>query len=726
MFIRDMSTILSQPRDKREALLLARKDEIISRLNRDYMRPWFGKKADGQVVDLEDMTYTEVIARAVELMYVKHQQRWTHPSYFQFVAKFADRAERRICTHLLRKTISAELLDVDPLDMAAFVAKQYPEAATQLLASEDVQFFISMCKQRGQKPLPFVPVLDNDFGVLLLKNVTNQSEHLDSVVDQDPQRVCIQHGPVAAQYSTIVNEPVKDILDGIYHGHIDSLVESLYNGDKDSIPAVEYIGADPVAVAVPTSVSVSESEAERVFELPAKEEQLPELELWLQMLAGLRKSWLHALLSTPVIVQENNRYAENYVRRLLRPRPERTVTIQLEDNSLFITDRAGVQELMLKYNSANCTIHLTIYHIAPTGVVVPFLLEFSYFPEQPLTPIHESKQRNDEAARQLCIDTWVASSDHPVGFDDINDATGVIKSEFTITENHVRAFCKSVDNQSWQYAFAKDGILLAPMEFTHVSFMRTLLQILNSTVFGVGQVNILHLYNEFKFEDDAPMLRANDQMCSISFVDGLVNLNPGKKLTIRSDVFSGGRKVGTLDSAFLSRSHYINPSRGFKRDRQQHFKIVLPSDADVTVLEAKEWFIYHESSSGQLIPNVPFEFCLDSEYRFKNNDTYASIITTGTVTKGGQSKPIAAVDFRWGVAMKNPVIEFLSRYQVASDNYLFANGGYSLVTAANSQLSQAAVPDTNWDYARESLDCNPFHLNPYVADFAGLPGTITH
>ncbi|KAJ1867757.1 fatty acid synthase alpha subunit Lsd1, partial [Coemansia sp. RSA 990] len=672
------------------------------------------------------MTYTEVIDRAVELMYVKHQQRWAHPSYFKFVAKFADRAERRMCTHLLRKTISAELLDVDPLDMAAFVAKQYPEAATQLLASEDVQFFISMCKQRGQKPPPFVPVFDNDFGVLLLKNVTIQSENLDAVIGQDPQRVCIQHGPVAAQYSTTVNEPVKDILDGIYHSHIDMLVERLYNGNKDSIPTVEYIGTNPVAVAVPSSVGASESDTERVYQLPAKEEQLPELDLWLQLLAGSRKSWLHALLSTPVIVQEDNRYAKNYVRRLLRPRPERTVTIQLEDNTLLITDAAGVQELTLKYNSASRSIHLTIYHITPTGVVVPFSLEYSYCPEQPVTPIHESKQRNDESARQLCVDTWVASSDHPVGFDNISDAAGAITSEFTITEDHVRAFCKSIDNQSWQYAFAKDGILLAPMEFTHVSFMRTLLRILDSTIFGVGQVNILHLYNEFKFEDGAPMLRANDQLSSISFVDGLVNLGPGKKLTVRSDVFVRGQKVGTLDSAFLSHSHYIQPSQAFKRDRQQRFKIILPSAADVTVLEAKEWFIYQDNGAERLKPNIPYEFCLDSEYRFENDDTYSSIATSGAVTTSGQSQPIAQVDFQWGVAIKNPVIEFLLRYQVASNNHMFANGGYSLVTAANSQLAQATVPDTNWDYGRESLDCNPFHLNPYVADYAELPGTITH
>ncbi|KAJ2170604.1 3-oxoacyl-[acyl-carrier-protein] synthase, partial [Coemansia sp. RSA 532] len=112
MFIREMfDTILNQPREKREALLLARKDEIISRLNNDYMRPWFGQKTDGRVVDLEEMTYTEVISRAVELMYVAHQQRWTDASFCKFVIDFVDRVERRMCITAPETPISAELFD---------------------------------------------------------------------------------------------------------------------------------------------------------------------------------------------------------------------------------------------------------------------------------------------------------------------------------------------------------------------------------------------------------------------------------------------------------------------------------------------------------------------------------------------------------------------------------------------------------------------------------------
>ncbi|KAJ2667640.1 fatty acid synthase alpha subunit Lsd1, partial [Coemansia sp. RSA 1085] len=728
MFIRDMSSILSQPREKREALLLARKGEIISRLNSDYMRPWFGKKADGQVADLEDMTYTEVIDRAVELMYVKHQQRWAHPSYFKFVAKFADRAERRMCTHLLRKTISAELLDVDPLDMAAFVAKQYPEAATQLLASEDVQFFISMCKQRGQKPPPFVPVFDNDFGVLLLKDMTNQSEDLDAVIGQDPQRVCIQHGPVAAQYSTIVNEPVKDILDGIYHSHIDMLVERLYNGNKDSIPTVEYIGTNPVAVAVPSSVGASESDTERVYQLPAKEEQLPELDLWLQLLAGSRKSWLHALLSTPVIVQEDNRYAENYVRRLLRPRPERTVTIQLENDlpvKVLITKKG--LELSLEYTT-NGEIRLHIYHTALTGVVVPLTLEYSYCPTMSPTPIHGSKQRDDSAAQNFSIEIWSANFKQNGEYTDIADPNVQLVNEIVITERHSRLLCKSIGNNAWRYAFPRDGVLLAPIEFINIAYVKDLLHLLQSSLFGVGQLSVVHIYSDYVHEDGAPMLRVNDKLTATTRIDGLVNMELGKKLSLETTLHCENIKIGVLKSAFLSRSHYVSVEQTFEHRHQQKMTVSLPSEADIAALKSCEWFIFHDDAANELKPNTPIEICVDSEHRFKK-DMYSSISTTGKAIirgLGGNSTCVADINFSWTTATENPVLEYLRPFEIASDKVFFSNGGYTLVTKANANQARKQAPKTNWRYAEQSLDGNPFHLNPYVADYADLPGTITH
>ncbi|KAJ2577573.1 fatty acid synthase alpha subunit Lsd1, partial [Coemansia sp. RSA 1807] len=156
---------------------------------------------------------------------------------------------------------------------------------------------------------------------------------------------------------------------------------------------------------------------------------------------------------------------------------------------------------------------------------------------------------------------------------------------------------------------------------------------------------------------------------------------------------------------------------------------MLPSAADIAALELNEWFIYCEDTAATLKPNTPIEFCLDSEYRYKSTNVYSSINTTGTVTVQGQNGKrvtIAKVDYKWDTAVKDPVVEFLNRFKIASDVRQFADGGYLLTTKANAHLSQAKVPNSNANYAKYSLDGNPFHLNPYIADFAELPGTITH
>ncbi|KAJ2188172.1 fatty acid synthase alpha subunit Lsd1, partial [Coemansia sp. RSA 530] len=353
IFIREMhDTILNQPRDKRKALLLANKDKIISRLNNDYMRPWFGQKTDGRVVDLEEMTYTEAIGRAVELMYIQHQRQWTHESHYQIVIDFAKRCECRMSRHVPAVPMIDMLGDIDPTEYADFVGGMYPEAATTTLLSEDAEFFKMLCKRRGQKSPMFVVDLDKDFGLLIQKDSIWPSEHLDAVVDQDPQRVGIQQGPVAARYSTVVDEPVKTILDKIYHKHIAALKERLYGGDESSIPVVEYLCADPVAVDLPDSVAVRDSETERVFVLPEDTNQLPDTGLWLQAVAGPCKSWLQAWLNAPVVLH-GTKYAENKLRRLLRPRPGRTVSIRVIDGIpqiLEVVSANGLLEFKLEYS----------------------------------------------------------------------------------------------------------------------------------------------------------------------------------------------------------------------------------------------------------------------------------------------------------------------------------------------------------------------------------------
>ena len=69
-------TIFSLDKVKRLVELKKQRDYIIKRLNADFQKTWFSRNSSGEAVDLEDMTYAEVVRRMVELMYVKYESRW--------------------------------------------------------------------------------------------------------------------------------------------------------------------------------------------------------------------------------------------------------------------------------------------------------------------------------------------------------------------------------------------------------------------------------------------------------------------------------------------------------------------------------------------------------------------------------------------------------------------------------------------------------------------------
>ncbi|KAJ2492835.1 fatty acid synthase alpha subunit Lsd1 [Coemansia sp. RSA 2050] len=731
VFMNEMrSTILSQPREMHAALLLARKDEIIARLNSDYFRPWFGRKADGSAVDLEEMTYAEVIGRLVELLYIKHQQRWIHESYRQIVLDFVARAECRLGADLPEMSIVSDLLDVPPADLTQIFLARYLAAESQLLHSEDIQLFVSICKRRGQKPVPFIIALDSDFSVSFAKDSIWQSEDLDSVVDQDPQRVLIQQGPVAARYSTIVNEPVKEILDGIYRGHIAALLSRNYGGNVTSVPVVECIGVQLRPVSLPASVNIQTVDSARTYQLPDAQDQLPDLDVWLDALAGPTNSWLRALLAAPVIVVGPS-YSNNYVPRALRPRPGHVVTVvkdELRPQSLEMVDDGGVRILRIECNS-DSGVELNIYYPQASDTASMCYL-FAYHPEQPLAPIHLVTEGHGMRMRDLCMDAWIDNADVPTDHSDLVDTDFRLYSDgFVITKEHVRAFCQNVGNRSKHYYQEVGGSIFAPMDFLAVSTLPNFMRVLSSSVASNDILKILHLYNKYQMVDGATMLKVGESIGSELFIAGLVSTPIGRKIKLHVDLYRCGQKIATIESALLYRGDFIDIDKTFDNVLDQRFTILLDTEDDVAALEAKEWFVYCEDALVRVSPGSDIEFHIDSKYRFKSESVYSSASTVGRAfikTHSGQSVHIADVNFECGVSAKDPVIEYLRRHEAAPDTLLFDHDGHSLAPLDETLQPLARVPDSNWDYANLSADGNPMHINPYMADLLGLPGPVTH
>ncbi|KAI8318728.1 hypothetical protein GQ54DRAFT_280477, partial [Martensiomyces pterosporus] len=726
-------SVFSQPRERHLPLLLARKAEIIGCINKDHVRPWFGKKSDGRVVDIEEMTYAEVAHRLAETMYVRHQSRWIHTSYRNLVFDFLQRIEHRFNKDPgLYFVHSCAQLDDAPFDFVSTVVSAYPASQTQLIGSEDVQYFISLCQRRGQKPVPFVPRMDEHFYIWLMKDTTCQSEDLDSIVDQDSQRVYIQQGPVAARHSTKVNEPVKEILDGIYHGQIAALLERYYGGDRSKVPFVEYVGAEPVVSTLPPSVIVSDSSSERVYYLPTDEALLPDHDIWINAICSPRKSWLHALLTAPLIFQ-GSKTVSNYVRRMMRPRTGQIVTIYEDGSgsvqSLEVTRSSGNKDLDLAISDRSVIV-LTIYQ--SLGRTTHALgLHFAYDPSQPASPIHEVMSGRDNRIRQFY--TLLGTGDdkqllQSAAFSIPGDSIEV--KDIVVTKEWVGEYCSVIGNHSENYPPNSESATLAPMDMLAIVSMDNMFKSMTSEYVHSGLFSLVHIFSHTQYADGARLLKIGDTVSCKSTISELANTDAGKRIVVDIQVYREGVQISVVQSSLLWRGVFIEEDSAYKLFTEPVVRVTLKSAEDVKALETREWFVYCVGSEGVLQPGSVLEFHLVSKYRYSSRGVYSSVEATGRVllrSSTHESVHIADVSFECGSSFGNPVTEYLARHgQPAESTAMFEGGGYEILPKSRSDRMVTVVSETNWPYSLVSGDFNPIHTNCYVADMAGLPGTITH
>jgi len=215
---------------KRDEAVLRDKAFIVQRLNDDFQKVYF-PHAHG---DLADMSYAQVLRRMLELMYVRGgrpdarlpSDRWIDVTYQSRTFLMLMRAERRFRRSAAPAVaVDATLLDAPaPERLLESFEAAYPAALTTLMTDEDVAFFLDLCKDlRYGKPVNFVPVVDGDLDYWFKKDSLWCSEDIDAVPGRDAGRVCILQGPVAVRYSTVVDEPIADILGGIHAGWVAAL-----------------------------------------------------------------------------------------------------------------------------------------------------------------------------------------------------------------------------------------------------------------------------------------------------------------------------------------------------------------------------------------------------------------------------------------------------------------------------------------------------------------------
>jgi len=726
--------IFSLDKAKRVPELKKQRDHIIQKLNDDFQKVWFGRNAAGQVVDLEDMTYGEVVKRMVDLMYVKHESRWIDQSLERLTGDFIRRLEGRFTTASGKSSMVQSYSELDePYKVVDGVLRAYPEASEQLINAQDVQHFLLLCQRRGQKPVPFVPVLDENFEFFFKKDSLWQSEDLEAVVDQDVGRTCILQGPTAAKYSHTIDEPVKDILDGIHNDHIKGLTKDVYGDKASSIPIIEYFGgqliledaADDDMDGITTSRE-NERISHRLSSAPNA--TLPGLEEWLHLLAGRAYSWRYALFTTEVFVQ-GQRFQTNPFKRIFAPTkgmlveilhpgdPAKTV-ITVKEPSPFGKMVKTIEVSMSKQKEIH--VHLLEERNAE-GKAVPLPLKFTYHPEAGYAPIREIMEGRNDRIKEFYYRIWFGAEKVP--FD--APATSTFEGgEAEVTSQAIADFVHAVGNTGEAFVERPGKEVLAPMDFAIVVGWKAITKPIFPRTIDGDLLKLVHLSNGFRMVPGAEPLKQGDVVSTTALINAVINQDSGKLVEVSGTIKREGKPVMVVTTQFLYRGAYSDFANTFERKDETPMELHLGSSKDVAVLHSKEWFEMDEPDMDLL--NQTLTFRLQTLVHFKNKAVFSQVETIGEVLLELPSKEViqvASVNYQAGVSHGNPVIDYLQRYgssieqPVNFENPIPLSGKTPLVLRA---------PASNEPYARVSGDYNPIHVSRVFASYANLPGTITH
>lgn len=705
-------TIFTLPKNKLQAALDAKRDYIIKRLNADFQKPWFAT-VNGEIRDITIMTYKEVAERLVELMYIRSLKRWIDVTLRNFTAEFLRRVEERFAkTKKLYIVQNYDLLE-NPDKAIELVFKAYPEAANQYLNAQDVDHFLTMCQNPIQKPVPFVPVMDHRFEVFFKKDSLWQSEFLEAVVDNDVQRTCILHGPVAAQFTKIVNEPIKEIMDGIHEGHIRKLIDEYYHSDITSIPVVEYFGGeDPIEIP-------EESKAELEHVASSKMDE----NYWFRLLAGSQRNWRHAFFNTARFVQ-NSSYIENAARKVFKPTDGMVVKIAYPSNAekTVLTLYESVQgerkaTAVLRLSKPNQIIMELIENRSIDGVPVGLPLLYVYIPDDGFAPISEIMEDRNQRIKEMYWKLWI---DEPLNlkFDPKKPIKG---KDYTITGQAIAEFTHAIGNKCEDFVVRPGRELLAPMDFAIVVGWRSIIKAIFPETVDGDLLKLVHMSNGYRMIPGAKPLKEGDIISTSAAIKSIVNQPTGKVVEVIGTLSRDGKPVMEVMSSFFYRGTYTDFENTFEKIVEPVYQVPMNSQKDVAVLRSKEWFHLDDEDLNLLNKILTFE--TQTEVTYKEANVFSSVKCSGSIKMELPTKEtveIGIIDYEAGESFGNPVIDYLQRNGSTLEQKVNLENAIPIATL------ESYTPSTNEPYARVSGDLNPIHVSRHFASYANLPGTITH
>lgn len=710
-------TVFALPRDKRVAELKKNRDYIISRLNADFAKPWFGVNAAGSPIDLTQMTYSEVLTRLITLMYIAHQKRWIDISYTSIVFDFATRTLERLWVDFDVTPLSL----MDPTSFLKSFLEACPKACSVVLHPEDVSFFLGRCKVRSQKPVNFVPSLDEDFEYWFKKDSLWQSEDIDAVINQDADRVCILHGPVSAQYSRNDNESAKDILNGIYKPLVAMIHRDFYPKEV-VVPTTGDSGY--AAPSSPSSIILDniflEATADK-FSFRQMVGPLPKSADWFAFMSDKFSGWIRALFAEKFILQGCTQHL-NPFQRILELRHGDVLHIDRKIMEISLDRETGskVQRLVRITSLDGFEISAHLYQPSQRrSEVLTLQFKFRYHPQNELYSLHENLDQRNDRIRSFYCKLWLG---YDVNFS--KDLSSTFQGEeVSLTATMLHDIVSTIGESYSNYNMSDSCSKVFPLDYCIVIAWNALIQPLMVKDIDGDLLQLVHRSNAIEYCSGATVLRVGDVLKTKSQVQAIIIEEGGKSVVVRAEIERSGKPVVIVTSSFLFRGSFADYSTTFQHTEEPETELEVKYKLDEALLRDQGWLFLNDSSLPLL--GMTLVFRLRTFVTWKNRTRLSSLQTTGLVfsrTRNGRSQEIGSVCFKTCECLGNPVKDFLNRKGIQTVlKHDLTSPGWS---GEHSNILK--IPSSNDRYGRISKDYNPIHVSPIFASYASLPGTITH
>ncbi|TKY88280.1 hypothetical protein EX895_002632 [Sporisorium graminicola] len=728
-------------KDKQLSYLSKNKTKLVQRLNSDFQRVWFPCNATGEVLDdVLDMTYADIASRMLSLMFVASQSRWIDTGYRNLLGDWCRRIEERFsgAPKSNYKLQSYSQLDKAPEQELDSLIDRYADSKTTLLTGEDAEYFHAICWRRGQKPPPFITRLGEDFAHQFKKDSLWQSEDLDAVVDADPQRVCILHGPVAASNTAPVDQPIAEMLGGVEQGLIHHVLDRFYGGDVSKVPVAEYLDSSATNISttekqvespfrsVPSTFHVRSDERVAVFQVtPAA---MQNQAAFLEAITGTQPSWIRALLRS-ARVSLGGQLRPNTLLRLLSIREGQLFQIQKSSDGTQV-ERLQVYGGHRSYGSnssdflavdivrrgsledgSGAKIEVSVYE-ERCGEKVPLQLRFRYTPATSYALIHEEEQGRNERIRSFYWKLWFG--------EDMPDVTKLEDPRRFVSHPRPVTLAQKQDGG----AVPVDPTILVAWE----AIMKAAISSCNADL-----LSLVHLGHEYQTVPGSRPIAEGD-ICSVTArASGITNTETGKILTIKAVILreeaqdSQAVPIVEATSRFFFKGKYSDFDQCFS-DSRFEYALRLEDDAAVHVLKSKDWIDLHQPCEHVKAGNTLIFRGKSIVPGYKNVQEMLDLRVEATVfvKLGGEEIQIGSAEFDADAPLStDPVVAYLERNGTKLPG---ADGDNTSPLHSTYMLAEGVLstPETNEPYSRASADFNPIHINPYFADLAGLPATIGH